>query len=155
MQVKLFLFMQDKRRKEFSLTRPDNVIGRRQDCHLQVPLEGVSRQHCEVIVGDKGVKVKDLASSNGTYVNGKRVTESALNAGDVLAVGPVLFVVQIDGRPAEITPAMLKPAKAASKSRSAEEDADAILLGEEDEDQEFDPISALQALAEEGDEDEQ
>jgi pSer/pThr/pTyr-binding forkhead associated (FHA) protein len=59
----------------------------------------VSRKHCR-LTKDKGqVRVEDLGSSNGTYVNGQRVPQADLQPGDSLQVGPVVFVVQIDGFP--------------------------------------------------------
>jgi predicted component of type VI protein secretion system len=65
----------------------------------------VSRRHCEVAIdSDDELVVKDLKSSNGTFVNGERVARRELVPGDLLAIGPVVFVVRIDGHPKEIDP---------------------------------------------------
>lgn len=103
MQVNLVMF-KDEERRDFAVQGDRTVIGRKLDCDLRIPTGDVSREHCEVLSNGSGLRVRDLESANGTYVNGKRVTESPLKAGDKLSVGPVVFVVQVDGQPARITP---------------------------------------------------
>ena len=157
MDVKLVMFKPDGRRKDIPITTGTTVIGRGENCDLRVPLLSVSRRHCEVgLVGDV-VKVKDLASSNGTYVNSGRVNESSLDAGDRLVIGPVVFTVQIDGVPEEIS-----PVRAEDQTGGADEivDLEADVVGDvsdeetitrleatQDDQEELDPISALEALA--------
>jgi hypothetical protein len=52
----------------------------------------ISRRHAQLIIADNGqVMIKDLNSSNGTYVNGNRITESFLNAGDIVKCGDVFL----------------------------------------------------------------
>jgi predicted component of type VI protein secretion system len=77
------------------------VVGRREDCDLRIPLSEVSRKHCRIIKDGDGVKLEDLGSSNGTFHNGNRVREATLAAGDTVQIGPVTFMVQIDGVPAD------------------------------------------------------
>lgn len=98
----VLVFFKDGRRRDFPLTAAKTIIGRRSDCGLRVPTSDVSRRHCELNLLDGDLVVRDLGSVNGTYVNGKRVTEHALKAGDELAVGPAHFVVQIDGVPKDV-----------------------------------------------------
>ena len=43
--------------------------------------------------------VRDLGSRNGTFVNGERVDETILEPGDKMQIGPLNFIVQIDGDP--------------------------------------------------------
>jgi len=104
MEAKLVMFKPDGKRRDFLLEKSVTVIGRGEECDFQVPLLDVSRRHCELTVDGDRIKVKDLASSNGTYVNNKRVNESELRAGDRLAIGPVIFTLQVDGVPGEIEP---------------------------------------------------
>ena len=101
MQVVLVMFRADGDRRSFPLSHSISVLGRREDCDLRIPLADVSRKHCRVIVEEDSAKIEDLGSSNGTFVNGERVQEKMLQPGDTLGVGPVAFVVQIDGVPAE------------------------------------------------------
>jgi pSer/pThr/pTyr-binding forkhead associated (FHA) protein len=101
MQAVLVMFKNDGDRRSFSITREMTVIGRRQDCDLMIPLGEISRKHCRIIRDGDSLRLEDLGSSNGTFVNGRRVQEATLEAGDTVQVGPVAFVVQIDGVPAE------------------------------------------------------
>ena len=101
MQAVLVMFRNDGERRSFSITREMTVIGRRQDCDLMIPLGEISRKHCRIIRDGDSLRLEDLGSSNGTFHNGRRVQESVMAAGDTIQVGPVSFVVQIDGVPAD------------------------------------------------------
>jgi pSer/pThr/pTyr-binding forkhead associated (FHA) protein len=101
MQAVLVMFRNDGERRSFSISRETTVIGRRQDCDLMIPLGEISRKHCRIIREADTLRLEDMGSSNGTFHNGRRVQEAVLNAGDTVQVGPVAFVVQIDGVPAE------------------------------------------------------
>ncbi|MFN7019950.1 MAG: FHA domain-containing protein [Phycisphaerales bacterium] len=80
------------------------VIGRSSECKLRVPVDSVSRQHCELSVNDdEELVIRDLKSSNGTFVNRERVaTARELVPGDLLSIGPVVFVVRLEGHPRQI-----------------------------------------------------
>jgi pSer/pThr/pTyr-binding forkhead associated (FHA) protein len=121
------------------------IIGRREDCDLRIPLGDVSRKHCRVIKEADSVRVEDLGSSNGTYVNGQRVQEAILQPGDTVKVGPVRFVLQVDGVPAddELTPYDASAA-AGMDSEASRAGRPAITRPERDENGEFDPMSALE-----------
>jgi len=54
---------------------------------------GVSRYHCWILLRDGAPSVEDLASANGTYVNGERIrARCALKSGDVIRVGSTQIV---------------------------------------------------------------
>jgi pSer/pThr/pTyr-binding forkhead associated (FHA) protein len=101
MQAVLVMFRSDGERRSFSIARDMTVIGRREDCDLRIPLGEVSRKHCRVVRDGDTLKLEDLGSSNGTFLNGSRVQEAQLSPGDTIQVGPVVFVVQVDGEPPE------------------------------------------------------
>jgi len=175
MALSLAMFKSDGQRKDFPFSKPRVVIGRGENCDLQVPLASVSRRHCALEIADDAVKVKDLGSSNGTYVNSERVTESELAPGDRLAVGPIVFTVQINGQPEEIEPVLPSgrqegEAGAADGDEIVDLDADVVSnFAADDEDEfeldesaldeeateEIDPLAALEALADEDEEEEQ
>ena len=58
---------------------------------LDAPL--VSRLHCQLTVNAGALEVKDLDSTNGTFVNGRRVSTSEVRSGDTLTVGRVTLKV--------------------------------------------------------------
>lgn len=71
------------------------IIGRSRSCDLRTSRPSVSRRHCALLIDNGQVFVHDLASSNGTHVNGQRVAKSVrLNLGDVVRVGPLEFEVR-------------------------------------------------------------
>ncbi len=159
MEVVLVMFKDDEQRR-FEINPQRTIIGRRQDCDLRIPTRDVSRRHCEIVPGEKRgeVLLRDLGSSNGTYVNGKRVTETVLHPGDRLTIGPVTFVVQINGEPAEIKPEDAAPLlgeeeRDVTPTQPDGVDTDEILdLGDIDFELD-DPTSAIEAILDE-DEDE-
>lgn len=117
MDVTLVLFKKDGSQKAFSLPSNVTVVGRRHDCDLCVPLMIVSRRHCQLTVNNEAVKIRDLDSRAGTFLNGKRVSDAALKAGDYLTIGPLTFQVQIDGQPAQVAPPRpANPVPAAKKT---------------------------------------
>jgi hypothetical protein len=70
------------------------VVGRHNECQLRIKSSQVSRKHCELFEKKGLLLVKDLNSSNGTIVNGKRIQgQRVLEAGDELTIGPVLLRV--------------------------------------------------------------
>jgi pSer/pThr/pTyr-binding forkhead associated (FHA) protein len=115
------MFRSDGERRSFSLTRDITVIGRREDCDLRIPLGEISRKHCRLVRDGDTLRLEDLGSSNGTFHNGQRVQEVTLGAGDSVQVGPVVFVLQVDGVPAddELTPVAAQPT-AKSEDKEAE-----------------------------------
>jgi predicted component of type VI protein secretion system len=158
MQVVLVMFRAGGERRSFSIVRDVTVIGRREDCDFRIPLGDISRKHCRLIKEENSLKIEDLGSSNGTYVNGKRIHEAELQAGETVQIGPVVFVVQLDGTPADDELRPWEPEPAAAENGEEEpmvefEDseesgatsapnnkADEILI----DDGNFDPMSVLE-----------
>lgn len=101
MAVKFVMFKEGKRR-DIDVPVGTTMVGRSPDCGVRVPIEAVSRNHCQITVTENSVLVKDLGSSNGTFVNDRRITEQTLRPGDMIRVGTVTFTVQINGKPAQI-----------------------------------------------------
>jgi pSer/pThr/pTyr-binding forkhead associated (FHA) protein len=62
-------------------------IGREEDCDITIDHSLVSREHAEISFYPPEMKIRDLNSTNGTYLNGKRVTSSSLQEGDVISIG--------------------------------------------------------------------
>lgn len=71
-----------------------NRLGRspKNDFHIEHPT--VSAWHCEIVLADKGVVVRDCASANGTFVGGEQIKEAKLSAGQTLHLGEVELLVE-------------------------------------------------------------
>jgi ABC transport system ATP-binding/permease protein len=74
---------------------PGNIktVGRSSGAEFMVDAALVSRLHCRLTAGASELQVHDLDSTNGTFVNGQRVTDAILKEGDRLGVGRVEFVI--------------------------------------------------------------
>lgn len=75
---------------EFRLTKSVTNIGRGADADIQVNDNGASRLHCAVVLGSD-VIVRDLGSTNGTTVDGNRITEAQLRDGSIIKIGNTTF----------------------------------------------------------------
>ena len=80
-------------RREFQQSRI--VVGRAREADYQVDDPNVSRKHAVLYWEGDQVFVKDLGSTNGTYVNGRPVTAGGLVDGDVLSVGGAKIPVRV------------------------------------------------------------
>ena len=71
------------------------VIGRSVGCQIRLDDSEVSRQHAKLTAGEDGIRLIDLASANGTRVNGQKITEVALSHGDSVRVGATLLSFEL------------------------------------------------------------
>ncbi len=77
------------------LDKPVLLVGRHQECDVQIPSRKISRRHCCIAQVHDYVVVKDLFSTNGVRINGARVREGALHAGDELTIGNYRYKIQV------------------------------------------------------------
>jgi pSer/pThr/pTyr-binding forkhead associated (FHA) protein len=82
--------------REFPIDAPEFLIGRATDCNLRLSGSAISRHHCIIRLGADEITLVDLGSSNGSFVNGRRVvSQAALHSGDVLRLGERDFLVDL------------------------------------------------------------
>ena len=128
MDVALVMFTEKGERRDFAVSGSKAVIGRHTECDIQIPLGEISRRHCEIVLKKDKIAVRDLGSSNGTYINNRRIQQAEVKAGETLTVGPVIFTVVINGVPAEIKPIKtmihVKKNKSAKKAVAAKKKDD-------------------------------
>ena len=77
--------------RRFEVTDSPILIGRAAECSIQLIDDSVSRAHCRIVKGEKGVTIQDLESTNGTYVNDADVASRIVNDGDRIKVGRSIF----------------------------------------------------------------
>lgn len=73
--------------KNHALDKPKMIVGREPTCEIHIDNLGISRQHCQFSTRGEAFVVQDLGSSNGTFVNGRKITEHFLNDGDEVVIG--------------------------------------------------------------------
>ena len=93
---KLIALSGPARGTSFALTEDEVSIGREPANGIRVDDDSVSRRHCLIKRENESFRVIDLESYNGTFVNGVPVGEHALNHGDQVAVGKVVFLFLLD-----------------------------------------------------------
>jgi hypothetical protein len=73
------------------------LVGRDAACDLVLADPRASRRHVEIVREGAAWRVRDLGSSNGTFLNGAAVTEAELGLGDVLTIGDSELVIEPGG----------------------------------------------------------
>jgi predicted component of type VI protein secretion system len=95
------------------LDKPIMLFGRHPECDIQIDSRKVSRRHCCIAQVSDYLVIRDLGSTNGIRINGVRVLEGKLRAGDEVTIGNHRYQVRWDLlAPSGVRPA---PAKAAPK----------------------------------------
>jgi len=87
--VKLVVLSEGMTGRTHELKVDRTTVGRVEDNAFPIPEPSVSSHHCEVLLRGDEVVVRDLESTNGTYINGERVTESVLRPGQILRLGQI------------------------------------------------------------------
>ena len=75
------------------------TIGRVEDNTFQITDPSVSSHHCEIILRGGEVVIKDLGSTNGSFINGEKISESVLKPGQTLRLGQIELQLLTEGMP--------------------------------------------------------
>lgn len=95
-----FLLEIGRRGRKIRLQIGTVVIGRHpRKCQVIFEQPAISRTHCLLVVRRESVSIRDLQSSNGTYVNGQRIGESELIDGDCVRIGKAVLKLIRTGIP--------------------------------------------------------
>jgi serine phosphatase RsbU (regulator of sigma subunit) len=89
--------------RKFPVEATCTVVGRQADSGICLTAKAVSRQHAQILARDGGYLLEDLDSSNGTYLNGKRLLPHVpvpFSERDTLQIGPYLFALRPSPTPA-------------------------------------------------------
>ncbi|MBN2527588.1 MAG: FHA domain-containing protein [Deltaproteobacteria bacterium] len=82
--------------KKFELKKSRTVIGRGKQADIQLDDDQASRFHAEISFVNMEFRVKDMHSSNGTFLNGSSVVEYALHNNDKIMIGETLLQLTIE-----------------------------------------------------------
>jgi hypothetical protein len=75
----------------YPLVRAITRLGRGSDTDIRIEDPGASRNHCEIVLGQP-VIIRDLSSTNGTFVNGERISQIEISNGTVIMIGSTQMV---------------------------------------------------------------
>ncbi len=86
------------RGQTFQVPRGKFILGRETDCHLVLDSNSVSRHHCVLLMDDYTLRIRDLASKNGIFVNRDqtRTGERILSHGDTVRVGDMVIRIELE-----------------------------------------------------------
>lgn len=81
---------------------PEVLIGRSPECQVLLENAGVSRNHAKIVREHDQLKVVDLLSGNGTFVNGQQVKQAIIGSGDTIRIGKFTLYVSLSDRPLNV-----------------------------------------------------
>ncbi len=86
--------------RAYDLKVEKTTVGRVEDNAFQIPDASVSSHHCEIILQGEEVLIKDLNSTNGTFINDQPVTEAVLKPSETLRLGNIELRLEVAPPPA-------------------------------------------------------
>lgn len=92
------------------------VIGRARECDISLGVAHLSRRHARLTVTERGLRVDDLDSANGTFVNGQRIKTAVLKPGDQLSFDAIQF--QINGPQVDLDVTTVRPVISIQQAKS-------------------------------------
>lgn len=120
--AKLVVLTQSMAGRSFDLAAErTTTVGRVEDNVFQIAEPSVSSRHCEILLRGEDVVVKDLNSTNGTFINGEKISEGVLKPGQTLRLGNVELKLDVPGAPVAPTaaPSSSAPAPVAATAPPA------------------------------------
>ena len=118
--AKLVVQSPEQKGRSYELKVDKTTIGRVEDNTFQLAEASVSSHHCEVLLRGTDVVIKDLNSTNGTFINGEKISESVLKPGQTLRLGQIELSLETGDSttalPAPGAPAAPAPASGSTTS---------------------------------------
>src|SRR6185312_5306529 len=96
--AKLVILNQGMTGRTMELTVERTTVGRVEENTFQITDSSVSSRHAEILLRGTDIVVRDLNSTNGTFINNEKITESVLQPGQTLRFGQVELKID-DGKP--------------------------------------------------------
>jgi pSer/pThr/pTyr-binding forkhead associated (FHA) protein len=104
------------------------TVGRVEDNTFQIADPSVSSHHCEVHLRGNDIFIRDLNSTNGSFINNEKITESVLKPGQTLRLGQVELRLETEGAPGAAPVAAPAPAGSTPAPAPAKKQVDATML---------------------------
>src|ERR1035438_9878852 len=95
--AKLVILTQGMTGRAHELNVDRTTVGRVEDNTFQIADPSVSSHHCEVLLRGGEVLIRDLNSTNGSFINGAQITEGVLKPGQTLRLGQIELKLEVEG----------------------------------------------------------
>ena len=116
--VRLVLLSEGFAGRTYELKVDRTTVGRVSDNAFEIPESSVSSHHAEILLRGNDVIIKDLGSTNGTFINGEKITEAVLKPGETLKFGTVELRLDTgEGTPAPVS----KPASTQKQKQTLDQ----------------------------------
>ena len=109
--AKLVILNQGMTGRTFELNIERTTVGRVEDNTFQIADASVSSHHAEIFLRGTDLLIRDLGSTNGTFINNEKISEAVLQAGQTLRFGQVELKIDDGKTSAASTPSEAAPAK--------------------------------------------
>ena len=113
--AKLVILNQGMTGRTFELNVDRTTVGRVEENTFQIADNSVSSRHAEILRQGSEILVRDLNSTNGTYINGEKISEAVLHPGQILRLGQVELKID-DGKPVSAPPPAPAPVTPSKKA---------------------------------------
>jgi len=119
--AKLVIQSAEQKGRSYELKVDKTTVGRLEDNTFQIADASVSSHHCEILLRGTDVVIKDLNSTNGTFINDDKITESVLKPGQKLRLGQIELCLESGDATATTTTAstMFEPVDAVRDATGA------------------------------------
>ena len=104
------------------LDKPVLLVGRHEECDIQLNSRKVSRKHCVIAQIGEALVIRDLGSTNGVRINGVRVEDGTLKTGDELAIGNFSYKVHVEQRREVLAPPAFRALAPKEQVAASEDD---------------------------------
>ena len=102
--AKLVVLTEGHKGRTYELKVERTTVGRVDDNAFHIAEQSVSSHHAEILLRGNDVVIKDLNSTNGTFINGEKITEAVLKPGQILRFGSVELKLEAEGGAAAPAP---------------------------------------------------
>ena len=102
--AKLVIQSAEQKGRSYELKVDKTTVGRVDDNTFQIADASVSSHHCEVLLRGTDVVIKDLNSTNGTFINDDKISESVLKPGQKLRLGQIELSLETGDSPTPTSP---------------------------------------------------
>ena len=124
--AKLVILNQGMTGRTFELNVDRTTVGRVEDNTFQIADASVSSRHAEILLQGSELLIRDLNSTNGTFINGEKISEAVLKSGQTLRFGQVELKID-DGAPLPTAASAPAPVSAPAPT-PAKKSVDATLV---------------------------
>lgn len=131
--AKLVILNQGMTGRTFEVNVERTTVGRVEDNTFQIADPSVSSHHAEILLRGPELLVRDLNSTNGTFINGEKISEAVLKPGQILRFGQVELKIDdgspvaVPAAPVPVTAAAAAPAPAPASSPKKQVDATMVI----------------------------